>query len=185
MLAALHPAPLSSSSESSSDSESLSSSDDLDPAQQNDPEIKTLGAYCLPHTTTNQKCHNMSSTLPFHVNTDKQCPLAEVKVAKLKDCAMITKGHMDDNLFQQWSIVCHRYKKHSRKRPGEITAFVADGMLEPHFVAWYHTNQSHIDAMMLDDYLEEFQKFALPHNWQPKVRDLILTSFRGNMSFAN
>ncbi|KAG6867567.1 hypothetical protein C0993_001088 [Termitomyces sp. T159_Od127] len=58
-------------------------------------------------------------------------------------------------------------------------------MLEPRFVAWYHTNQSRIDAMTLDDYLNEFQKFALPCNWQPRVRDSILASFQENMSFAN
>ncbi|KAG6875053.1 hypothetical protein C0992_005377, partial [Termitomyces sp. T32_za158] len=183
--AALHLAPSSSPSESSSDSESSSSSDDLDPAHQNSPAIKSLGAYRLPRTTANQKYPNMSSTLPFHVDTDEQRPLAEIKVAKLKDCPMLTEGRMDDNIFQQWSIACHRYKKHSGKRTDEIVSFVADGMLEPRFVAWYHTNRSRIDAMTLDEYLAEFQRFALPRNWQSKVRDSILASFQENMSFAN
>ncbi|KAG6896136.1 hypothetical protein C0992_010050 [Termitomyces sp. T32_za158] len=184
-LATLHLAPSSSLSESSSDSETLSSSDDFDPTHQNSPAIKSLGAYRLPCTTANQKYPNMSLTLPFHVNTDKQRPLAEIKVAKLKDCPMLTEGRMDDNLFQQWSIACHQYKKHSRKRADEIVSFIADGMLELRFVVWYHTKHSCIDAMTLDEYLTEFQWFALPRNWQSKVRDSILTSFQENMSFAN
>ncbi|KAG6871239.1 hypothetical protein C0995_006961, partial [Termitomyces sp. Mi166 len=125
--AALHLASLSSPSESSSDPKSSSSSDDLVPAHQNNSAIKPLSTYHLLRTTTNQEHHNMSSTLPFHVDMNKQHPLAEVKVTKLKDCPMLTGGYMDNNLFQQWSIACHQYKKHSRKKPEEIVAFVADG----------------------------------------------------------
>ncbi|KAH0581820.1 hypothetical protein H2248_011498 [Termitomyces sp. 'cryptogamus'] len=66
-----------------------------------------LGTYCLLHITTNQNQQKMSSTLPFHINTDKQCPLAKVKVTKLRDCPMLTKGHMENNIFQQWLIACH------------------------------------------------------------------------------
>ncbi|KAG6878062.1 hypothetical protein C0993_000162 [Termitomyces sp. T159_Od127] len=183
--AALHPAPSSSPSESSSDPEPSSSSDDLAPAHQSGPAVKSVGAYRSPRITANQKHPNISSTLPFHIDTDKQCPLAEVKVTKLKDCPMPTEGRVDDSLFHQWSIACHRYKKHSGKKPDEIMSFVADGMLEPRFIAWYHTNQSRIDAMTLNEYLDEFQRFVLPRNWQPKVWDSILASFQENMSFAN
>ncbi|KAH0584863.1 hypothetical protein H2248_008141 [Termitomyces sp. 'cryptogamus'] len=127
----------------------------------------------------------MSATLAFNPEAEDKCPLAEVKITKLKECPMLTEGRMDDYLFQQWSIACHQYQKHSGKKPMEVVAYVADGMLEPQFIAWYHTNQSRINAMMLDEYLEEFQKFALPCNWQTKVRDTILGSYQERASFAN
>ncbi|KAG6883675.1 hypothetical protein C0993_004762 [Termitomyces sp. T159_Od127] len=132
--AALAASPQSSSSESSDTSGSSLSEADITPSHQNNPAIKSLGAYRLSRTTANQRHHNMSLTLPFHVDTDEQRPLAEVKIQE---------------------------------------ALRED------------TNQSRIDAMMLDNYLDEFQKFALPRNWQPRVRDSILASFQENMSFAN
>ncbi|KAG6875130.1 hypothetical protein C0992_005119 [Termitomyces sp. T32_za158] len=95
------------------------------------------------------------------------------------------EGCIDNYLFQQWSIACRRYQKHLEKKPAEIIAYIADGLLEPCFVAWYHTNQSRIDAMTLDEYLEEFQKFALPRNWQTKVRDTILSSYQEGALFAD
>ncbi|KAG6883543.1 hypothetical protein C0992_008516 [Termitomyces sp. T32_za158] len=127
----------------------------------------------------------MSATLTFNPEAEDKHPLAEVRITKLKECPMLTEGCMDDYLFQQWSIACCRYQKHSGKKPAEIVAYVADGMLEPRFVAWYHTNQSRIDAMMLDEYLEEFQRFALPRNWQTKVQDTILSSYQEGASFAD
>ncbi|KAG5336291.1 hypothetical protein C0989_012301, partial [Termitomyces sp. Mn162] len=173
------------SSPTVSDSGSSSSSDKSAPNHQNNSVTRLLGTYCLPYITANQNQQKMSSTLPLHVNTDQQYPLAKVKVTKLRDRPMLTEGCMDNNIFQQWLIACHQYKKHSGKRADKIVAFVADGMLEPCFVAWYHTNQSYINAMMLDEYLKEFQKFVLPRNWQPKVWDSILASFQEGMSFVN
>ncbi|KAG6882993.1 hypothetical protein C0993_008363 [Termitomyces sp. T159_Od127] len=84
---------------------------------------------------------------------------------------MLTEGHMDNYVFQQWTIACHCYQKHSG--------------LEPRFVAWYHVNQLRIDSMTLDQYLQELQKFALPCCWQSRVRDTILESYQENMLFAD
>ncbi|KAG6859292.1 hypothetical protein C0995_009937 [Termitomyces sp. Mi166 len=108
----------------------------------------------------------MSVTLAFNPEIDDKHPLAEVKVTKLKDCPMLTPGRMDDYTFQQWAIACKRYQKHSRKSDDEIVSFIADGMLEPRFVAWYHANQSCIDKLSLQEYLDELQKYALPRHWQ-------------------
>ncbi|KAH0585500.1 hypothetical protein H2248_008736 [Termitomyces sp. 'cryptogamus'] len=160
---ALIPSSPSCSSESSNNPESSSSEDELVISHQINPEKRSLGAYHKSTVSANQK--SMSATLAFNPEAEDKRPLAEVRITKLKECPMLTEGRMDDYLFQQWSIACHRYQKHSGKKPAEIVAYVADGMLDPRFVAWYHTNQSRIDAMTLDEYLEEFQKFALPCNW--------------------
>ncbi|KAG6858679.1 hypothetical protein C0995_014758, partial [Termitomyces sp. Mi166 len=127
----------------------------------------------------------MSITLAFNPEIDDKHPLAKVKVTKLKDCPMLTSGCMDDYTFQQWAIACKRYQKHSRKSNDEIVSFVADGMLEPRFVAWYHANQSRIDKLSLQEYLNELQKYALLRHWQQDVRDTILASYQGNVSFAD
>ncbi|KAG6867566.1 hypothetical protein C0993_001087 [Termitomyces sp. T159_Od127] len=71
-LAAPAASPQSSSSESSKTSGSSLSEADITPAHQNNPAIKSLGAYRLLRTTANQRHHNMSLTLPFHVDTDEQ-----------------------------------------------------------------------------------------------------------------
>ncbi|KAG5353040.1 hypothetical protein C0989_011008 [Termitomyces sp. Mn162] len=181
--AALIPWSPSCSSESSNNPESSSSEDELVISHQINPEKRSLGAYHKSTVSANQK--SMSATLAFNPEAEDKRPLAEVRITKLKECPMLTEGHMDDYLFQQWSIACHRYQKHSGKKPAEIVAYVADGMLDPRFVAWYYTNQSRIDAMTLDEYLEEFQKFALPCNWQIKVRDTILSLYQEGASFTD
>ncbi|KAG5725083.1 hypothetical protein E4T56_gene10298 [Termitomyces sp. T112] len=171
------------SPESSNSPESLSSKDELITSHQHNPERRSTSAYRQSTVSANQKI--MSATLAFNPEAEDKRPLAEVRITKLKECPMLTEGRMDDYLFQQWSIACQRYQKHSGKKPAEIVAYVADGMLEPRFVAWYHTNQSRINAMNLDKYLEEFQKFPLPRNWQTKVRDTILGSYQEGASFAD
>ncbi|KAG6860062.1 hypothetical protein C0995_016341, partial [Termitomyces sp. Mi166 len=181
--AVLVPLLRSSSSESSKSTESLSSEDELITSHQTNSEKQSLSTYHQSTASANQKI--MSATLAFNPKAEDKRPLAEVRITKLKECPMLMEGHMDDYLFQQWSIACHQYQKHSGKKPTEIVTYVADGMLEPYFVAWYHTNQSRIDAMMLNGYLEEFQKFALPCNWQTKVRDTILSSYQEGASFAD
>ncbi|KAG6915253.1 hypothetical protein DXG01_012468 [Tephrocybe rancida] len=112
-------------------------------------------------------------------------PLAEVKIAKLKDCLMLTAGHFNVEVFQEWANACHRYSKHSDKKPEDIVRFVADGMLEPRYVKWYHANQKHIDTLTLDEYLVEFTKCALPHKWEKTVCDSILSSKQGDQPFAD
>ncbi|KAG5333590.1 hypothetical protein C0989_005267 [Termitomyces sp. Mn162] len=171
------------SPESSNSPESSSSEDELITSHQHNPERRSTSAYRQSTVSANQKI--MSATLAFNPEAEDKRPLAEVRIMKLKECPMLTEGRMDDYLFQQWSIACRRYQKHSGKKPAEIVAYVADRMLEPRFVAWYHTNQLRIDAMNLDEYLEEFQKFALPRNWQTKVRDTILGSYQEGASFAD
>ncbi|KAG5717878.1 hypothetical protein E4T56_gene1445 [Termitomyces sp. T112] len=113
------------------------------------------------------------------------CPLVEVKVSKLKDCPMLMLGRLDVKKFQEWSNACHWYLKHSEKKPEEIVRFIADGMLEPHFVKWYHANQTHIDALSLDKYLTEFAKYALPRKWEHGICNTLLSSKQGNKPFAD
>ncbi|KAG6874908.1 hypothetical protein C0992_006015 [Termitomyces sp. T32_za158] len=127
----------------------------------------------------------MSVTLTFNPEAEDKCPLAEVKVTKLKDCLMLNLGCMHDYTFQQWAIACKRYQKHTKKSDDEVVSFVADGMLEPHFVAWYHANQSCIDRMTLQEYLNELQRYALPQHWQQDVCNMILASHQENISFAD
>ncbi|KAH0580206.1 hypothetical protein H2248_001727 [Termitomyces sp. 'cryptogamus'] len=112
-------------------------------------------------------------------------PLAEVKVSKLKDCPMLMPGQLDIKKFQEWSNACHWYLKHSEKKPEEIVRFVADGMLEPRFVKWYHANQTRINALSLDKYLTEFAKYVLPRKWEHSVRNTLLSSKQGNKPFAD
>ncbi|KAG5350043.1 hypothetical protein C0989_000491 [Termitomyces sp. Mn162] len=166
--ATLIPSSLSSSSELLASLESSLSEDKLITSNQNNPEKRSLGAYCQLTAPANQKI--MSATLAFNPEAEDKCPLAEVKITNLKECPMLTKSHMENYLFQQWSIVCHQYQKHSGKKPMEVVAYIADGM---------------IDAMMLNEYLKGFQKFALPHNWQTKVRDTILGSYQEGALFAD
>ncbi|KAG6901035.1 hypothetical protein C0995_001826, partial [Termitomyces sp. Mi166 len=102
-----------------------------------------------------------------------------------KRMPMLTKGRMDDYVFQQWTIACQRFQKHLGKKDSEIMLFVVDGILEPRFIAWNHTNRSRIDSMTLKQYLHELQRFALPRHWQTKVHDTILGSYQGNTAFAD
>ncbi|KAG5348996.1 hypothetical protein C0989_006660 [Termitomyces sp. Mn162] len=111
--------------------------------------------------------------------------LAEVKVSKLKDCPMLTPGRLDVKKFQEWSNACHQYLKHSEKKPEEIVKFIANGMLEPCFVKWYHANQTCIDTLLLDKYLTEFAKYALPCKWEHSVHNTLLSSKQGNKPFSD
>ncbi|KAG6895713.1 hypothetical protein C0992_013111 [Termitomyces sp. T32_za158] len=159
--AVLIPSPQSSLSELLTSLESSLSEDELVTSHQHNPERQAPGAYCRSATTANQKLHQMSVTLAFNPEAEDKRPLAEVKITKLKDCLMLTPGRMDDYTFQQWAIACKRYQKHARKADDEVVSFVADGMLEPCFVAWYHANQSRIDRMTLQEYLNELQSQKL------------------------
>ncbi|KAG5349520.1 hypothetical protein C0989_003322, partial [Termitomyces sp. Mn162] len=128
----------SSPSESSDISGSSSSEADSTPYHQINPAITTLGAYRTPAAShAHQK---MAATLAFNLDADDQRPLAEVRVTKLKECPMLTKGRMDDHVFQQWMIACQQFQKHSGKKDSEIMSFVVDGMLELWLIAWYHAN---------------------------------------------
>ncbi|KAG6875542.1 hypothetical protein C0993_008672 [Termitomyces sp. T159_Od127] len=90
----------------------------------------------------------MAAILVFNPDADDQRPLTEVRVTKLKECPMLTKGRMDNHIFQQWTIACQQFQKHLGKKNSEIVSFVADDMLEPQFVTWYHANQSRINSIL-------------------------------------
>ncbi|KAG5715931.1 hypothetical protein E4T56_gene20116 [Termitomyces sp. T112] len=86
---ALVESALSSSSEMSRSTESLSSEDEVISSHQSNPEQQSLGAYCHPTATTNQK--TMLVTLAFNPEAEDQRPLAEVRITKLKECPMLTE----------------------------------------------------------------------------------------------
>ena len=87
-------------------------------------------------------------------NADKQ-HLAEVQTAKMKDCPILTAGRITPLILQSWSLACKRYMKHAGKKLTEIVSFVTKSMLKPHLIAWYQAGQARINALMLDQYLEE------------------------------
>ncbi|KAH0589630.1 hypothetical protein H2248_005361 [Termitomyces sp. 'cryptogamus'] len=137
------------------------------------------------HTTHQLRCNSQTPLSDSLMPLADNCPLAEVKVSKLRDCLMLMLGWLDVEKFQEWSNACHQYLKHSEKKPEEIVRFVADGMLEPRFVKWYHANQTCINALSLDKYLTEFAKYALPRKWEHGIRNTLLSSKQGNKPFAD
>ena len=73
-------------------------------------------------------------------------PLAEVKVTKMKECPMLTTGRITPLIMQLWTLACKCYKKHSRRLDADIVRYVAEGMLEPHLIAWYQADQPELMA---------------------------------------
>jgi hypothetical protein len=65
---------------------------------------------------------------------------AEVKVSKMKDCLILTKGHIDPITLQSWSLACKRYMKHVEKTANEIVSYVTEGMMELRLIAWYQAD---------------------------------------------
>jgi hypothetical protein len=116
---------------------------------------------------------------------DSTQPLAEVQTAKMKDCPVLTAGKITPLVLQSWSLACKRYMKHAGKKPEEIVSFVAEAMLEPRLVAWYQAGQARIDALTLDNYLDELSKLVLEKNWAHKIRDTIISSKQGNRAFID
>ena len=116
---------------------------------------------------------------------DNSQPLAEVQTAKMKDCPVLTAGRITPLILQSWALACKRYMKHADKKPEEIVSFVAEAMLEPRLVAWYQAGQVRIDALTLDQYLEELSKLVLEKNWAHKIRDTIISSNQGNRAFID
>jgi hypothetical protein len=112
-------------------------------------------------------------------------PLAEVQTAKMKDCPVLTAGRITPLVLQSWSLACKRYMKHAEKKPTEIVSFVAEAMLEPRLIAWYQAGQARIDALTLDQYLDELSKLVLEKNWAHKIRDTIISSKQGNRAFID
>ena len=112
--------------------------------------------------------------------TDK---LAEVQTSKMKDCPVLTAGKITPLTLQSWSLACKRYMKHADKKADEIVSFVAEAMQEPRLIAWYQAGQTRIDALTLDQYLEELSKLVLEKNWAHKIRDTIISSKQGDRPF--
>lgn len=99
-----------------------------------------------------------------------------VVTTKLKDCLVLTAGALTPAVFQQWSQACKRFQKHAGKDAGEIVSFVADAILEPRLAAWYNSNQTRIDALLLTAYLKELAELTLPRGWENTLRGEILSS---------
>ena len=114
--------------------------------------------------------------------TDK---LAEVQTSKMKDCPVLTAGKITPLTLQSWSLACKRYMKHADKKADEIVSFVAEAMQEPRLIAWYQAGQTRIDALTLDQYLEELSKLVLEKNWAHKIRDTIISSKQGDRPFLD
>ena len=117
-------------------------------------------------------------------NTDKQ-PLAVVQTAKMKDCPVLTAGRITPLVLQSWSLACKQYMKHAEKDPTKIVSFVAEAMLEPRLIAWYQAGQARIDALTLNQYLEELSKLVLEKNWAHKIRDTTISSKQGDRLFID
>ncbi|KAF8998775.1 hypothetical protein BDQ17DRAFT_775043 [Cyathus striatus] len=121
----------------------------------------------------------------MELDTDTR-PLAEVRTTnKVKDCPILTAGHIDPHVFYAWGNACHRFAKHSEKKPTEVVTFVADAMLEPRLVAWYTGDSSRIDGLLLEAYLLELARLVLPKNWASKIRNQILSSTQGSKRFMD
>jgi hypothetical protein len=120
-----------------------------------------------------------------HPKMAKDQPLAEVRIAKMKDCPVLTAGRITPLVLQSWSLVCKRYMKHAEKEPTEIVSFIAEAMLEPRLIAWYQAGQTRIDKLTLDKYLAELSKLVLEKNWAHKIWDTIISSKQGDHAFIN
>ncbi|KAF8975836.1 hypothetical protein BDQ17DRAFT_1385231 [Cyathus striatus] len=114
-------------------------------------------------------------------------PLAEVKTStmKVKECPILTAGHINPVVFYSWSIACRRFAKHAEKKPSEIVSFIAGAMLEPRLVAWYNSDTTCIDTLTLEAYLLELSKLVLLKNWGKKIHNQILSSTQGSKSFMD
>ena len=76
--------------------------------------------------------------------------------------------------------------KHAEKKPAEIISFIKkEAMLEPRLIAWYQAGQAWIDALTLDQYLDELAKLVLEKNWAHKIRDTIISSKKGDRPFID
>ena len=75
--------------------------------------------------------------------------------------------------------------KHAEKDPTKIVSFVAEAMLKPHLITWYQAGQARINALTLNQYLEELSKLVLEKNWAHKIRDTIISSKQGDRPFID
>ncbi|KIJ35861.1 hypothetical protein M422DRAFT_261815 [Sphaerobolus stellatus SS14] len=112
-------------------------------------------------------------------------PLAEVRTGKMKDCPILTSGHMTPLILQNWSLACKRYMKHAEKKDSEVVSYVTEAMQEPRLVAWYHTDQARIDQLTLDRYINELARRTLKKDWGSKLRDEILSTKQGSRPFMD
>ena len=111
--------------------------------------------------------------------------MAEVKFTKMKECPMLTAGKITPISHQAWSLACKRYLKHGGKTAAEVVSFVAEGMMEPRLIQWYQASQVRIDALTLDQYLDELAGLTLDRNWAHTLREEILNSHQGSRAFID
>jgi hypothetical protein len=111
--------------------------------------------------------------------------LAEVKCYKLKDCPVLTAGHITPLIHQAWSLAARRYQKHGGIDAKEIVSYVAMGMMEPRLIAWYQADSMRIDTLTLDVYLAELGTLVLDRNWQHRIREEILLTRQETQPFMH
>ncbi|KAG5634028.1 hypothetical protein H0H81_003736, partial [Sphagnurus paluster] len=111
--------------------------------------------------------------------------LAEVRTSKMKDCPILTAGKITPIVLQSWSLAWKRYKKHVSKTDTEIVSFMAEAMQEPQLIAWYQAGQARIDALTLQEYLDELAALVLEKNWAHKIRDTIISCKQGAWPFID
>ena len=63
----------------------------------------------------------------------------------------------------------------------EIVSYIVEGMFEPHLIAWYQADQSHINGFTLNAYLLELLQLVLERNWAHDILETILSSLRATM----
>ncbi|KIJ24709.1 hypothetical protein M422DRAFT_274461 [Sphaerobolus stellatus SS14] len=112
-------------------------------------------------------------------------PLAEVKVAKLKDCPMLTAGCINPTTLHSWYSACRRYMKHADKKADEIISIVADTMMEPRLMTWYQAGQARINKLTLNQYIDELAGLVLEKKWDHKLWQKILASSQGDQAFID
>jgi hypothetical protein len=111
--------------------------------------------------------------------------VAEVKVTKMKECPMLTARRITPLIMQSWTLACKRYMKHGGRTATKIISYVAEGIFEPHLVAWYQADQAQIDTLTLDQYLAKLTLLVLEKNWVHDILETILSLSQGTQVFMD
>jgi len=98
---------------------------------------------------------------------------------------MLTTGTITPLIMQSWTLVCKCYMKHGSHMASDIVSYVAEGMFEPHLVAWYQANQTRIDALTLNEYLTKLTLLVLEKNWVHDILETILSLSQGTQAFMD
>ena len=98
---------------------------------------------------------------------------------------MLTAGKITPLILQSWTLVCKHYMKHGGRTATNIVSYVAEGMFELPLMEWYQADQTHIDALTLDEYLAELTLLVLEKNWAHEILETILSSSQGSQPFMD